>query len=116
VVVFSVQLVFRDAPEHRDEPPTSQRSHSAVAVRPRSQHARLALAGGPGVPLTDASKCVGRVNPHLTAKTWRARSVLALMYTGRGQKMSRVHQKDQAPVAVGTPRLRQWCAEVLDAV
>ena len=35
MVVFSVQLVFRDAPEHRHEPPTSQRSHSAVVVRPR---------------------------------------------------------------------------------
>ena len=33
MVVFSVRLVFWDAPEHRHEPPTSQRSHSAVAAR-----------------------------------------------------------------------------------
>jgi len=31
VVVFSVQLVFQDAPEYRHDVPTSQRSHSAVA-------------------------------------------------------------------------------------
>jgi len=33
MVVFSVQVVFRGAPKHGYEPPTSQRSHSAVVGR-----------------------------------------------------------------------------------
>lgn len=32
MVVFSVQLVFRDGPKHRHEPPTSQRSRGQRGV------------------------------------------------------------------------------------
>jgi len=42
VVAFSVQLVFLDGLKHRHEPPTSQRSHSAV-VGPTSAGEAAAL-------------------------------------------------------------------------
>src|SRR5271165_226326 len=41
----SIQLVFEDAPEHRHEPPTSQRSHSAVVDR-RERATSAALTSG----------------------------------------------------------------------
>src|ERR1039458_1952952 len=50
--MFSVRLVFRDGPKHRHGPPTSQRSHSAVVVRPpftpRWRHANGATVQVPG--------------------------------------------------------------------
>jgi hypothetical protein len=79
--VFSVRLVFRDAQKHRHEPPTSQRSHSAVVNQRGAANKLQTLIWAGWVVTQEWPARLGRLTVQSEAMPGWQPYALAPMYT-----------------------------------